>query len=56
MENNEIYEKTLQAREDYFCVLKGTLKDWWIHSEEEQKKMDSVIRAIDKYLTYLENR
>ena len=56
MENkskNEHERRTLEARSNYFYSLRGELTNWWITSDEEQKQMDSLIRAINKYINYL---
>lgn len=44
---------TLEARVDFFEGLKGELNKWWVLSDDEQKQMDNVIRAINKYVNYL---
>lgn len=44
---------TLEARVDFFEGLKGELNKWWVLSDDEQKHMDSLIRAINKYVNYL---
>lgn len=47
---------TLEARSDYFEILKSRLSDWAIIDEEEETKMKSLIRTINKYLYYIEDR
>ena len=56
MENKltkEQEKETLEARADFFEGLKGKLNNWWVLSDDEQKHMDSLIRAINKYVNYL---
>ena len=45
-----------KARFDYFTILKGGLKQWLINDEEERKRIESIIRAIDKYRNLLEDK
>ena len=42
-----------EARVDFLKGLKGKLNEWWVWSDEEQKHMDSLIRAINEYVNYL---
>ena len=42
-----------EARVDFFEGLKGKLNTWWVWSDDEQKHMDSLIRAINEYINYL---
>ena len=44
------------ARFDYFTILKGGLKQWRIDNEDERKRIESVIRAIDKYRDLLADK
>jgi len=56
MENKltkEQEKETREARVDFFKGLKGDLNKWWVLSDDEQKHMDSVISAINKYINYL---
>lgn len=41
------------ARFDYLSILKAGLKEWLIKSETEQKKMNSLIAAIEKYRRFI---
>lgn len=45
-----------QARFDYFTILKGGLKKWLINDEEERKRLESVVNAIDEYRDLLKNK
>lgn len=45
-----------KARFDYFTILKGGLKQWLIKDEDERKRLESVIRAIDKYRDLLADK
>lgn len=49
----QIDKMAREARIDFFAWLKGDLNDWWVQSDDEQKHMDSVISAINKYVNYL---
>ena len=42
-----------KARFDYFTILKGGLKKWLINDEEERKRLESVVNAIDEYRNFL---
>lgn len=42
-----------QARFDYFTILKGGLKKWLINDEEERKRLESVVNAINEYRNFL---
>lgn len=46
-------KRTLEARADHFYELRGELSNWSITSDEEQKQMNSLLRAINKYINYL---
>ena len=45
-----------KARFDYFTILKGGLKEWLIDDEEERKRLESVVNAIDEYRTLLADK
>ena len=45
-----------KARFDSFTILKGGLKQWLIKDEDERKRIESVIRAIDKYRDLLADK
>lgn len=45
-----------KARFDYFTILKGGLKKWLINDEDERKRLNSMIRAIDKYRNLLADK
>ena len=56
MENKltkEQEKETREARVDFLKWLRGDLNEWWVQSDDEQKHRDSVIRAINKYINYL---
>lgn len=44
---------TLAARFEYMLYLEAGLKEWAINNEAEKTKVESIKRAIDKYLKYL---
>lgn len=41
------------ARETYFYLLEGSLKEWAMLSKEEKKKMDRLIKAIIAYQDFI---
>lgn len=41
------------ARETYFYLLEGSLKEWAMLSKEEKKKMDRLIKAIVAYQDFI---
>ena len=45
-----------KARFDYFTILKGGLKEWLINDEEEIKRLESVVNAIDEYRNLLADK
>ena len=56
MENKSTKEQekmTRESRAGFFKGLKGELNEWWVLSDDEQKHMDSLLRAINKYINYL---
>ena len=54
--NNETLKSIYQARGTFFVLLAKELKEWKIDSEEEQKKIDSIIRALTKYCNWLQDQ
>ena len=42
-----------EARETYFYLLEGTLKEWAIIDKDEQKKMNKLLKAIVEYADFL---
>ena len=49
-------KRTAFARFEYLTLLKAGIKDWLINDEEEQKRLESMIRAIDKYCNLLADK
>lgn len=47
---------TAFARFEYLTLLKAGIKDWLINDEDEQKRLESMIRAIDKYCNLLADK
>lgn len=45
-----------QARGTYFVLFAKNLRDWSILEEDEQKKIDSIVRACAKYCNYLQEK
>ena len=44
---------TLESRVEYLDILKARLSNWTMLSDEEEKKLKSVQRAIKKYSSYM---
>lgn len=49
----QIDEMVRESRIDFFNGLKGKLNSWRVLSDDEQKHIDSLIRAINEYRNYL---
>lgn len=47
---------TAFARFEYFTLLKAGIKDWLINDEDERKRLESIIRAVDKYCNLLADK
>lgn len=41
------------ARFDYFSLLRGGLKEWLITDEDEKKKMQKLLKAIEDYRKFI---
>lgn len=54
--NNETLKSIYQARGTFFVLFAKELQEWKIDSEEEQKKIDSIIRALTKYCNWLQDQ
>lgn len=52
----ETLKSIYQARGTFFVLLAKELQEWKIDSEEEQKKIDSIIRALTKYCNWLQDQ
>lgn len=49
-------KRTAFARFEYLTLLKAGIKDWLINDEDERKRLESMIRAIDKYCNLLADK
>lgn len=49
-------KRTAFARFEYLTLLKAGIKDWLIKNDDEQKRLESMIRAIDKYCNLLADK
>lgn len=47
--------KTIESREDYIVVLEARISDWAPIDEEEKKRIRSIRRALNNYITYAED-
>lgn len=52
-ENRENLLMIYEARETYFYLLEGTLKQWSIVDKDEQKRMNKLLKAISEYADFL---
>lgn len=49
-------KRTAFARFEYLTLLKAGIKDWLINDEDERKRLESIIRAVDKYCNLLADK
>lgn len=49
----EIEQRVAFARFEYLTLLKAGLKEWLIDDERERKRLESILRAVDKYCDLL---
>ena len=49
-------KRTAFARFEYLTLLKAGIKNWLINDEDEQKRLESMIRTIDKYCNLLADK
>lgn len=56
MWTKEQEKATLEARGTFFVLFAKELQEWAIDNDEEQKKIDSIVRACTKYCNYLQDR
>ena len=47
-------KETLEARWEYLLLLGKGLERWAVEDEEEIKRINSMIRSINKYIKYIE--
>ena len=52
----ELTKKILEFRSEYLEILKSRLNDWEVDDEEEVKRMRSLLRSINKYVNYIEEK
>lgn len=50
----EQQKETFESRWRHMLRLQADLKKWWIITDEEDKRMKSVLRAVNKYIEFLE--
>lgn len=49
-------KRTAFARFEYLTLLKAGIKDWLINDKDERKRLESIIRAVDKYCNLLADK
>lgn len=55
MTDEELKRVCQESRYGTILELIGELKDWWIHDEDEEMHINSIIHAMRRYTKYLEN-
>ena len=49
-------KRTAFARFEYLTLLRAGIKDWLINDEAERKRLESIIRSVDKYCNLLADK